>query len=253
MRSDGTSARIPAGNVAAGMARKDRVPNPPKRSQGPQRRTATPSAADAEGRRRTIALLGAGGVALIAAVLAIVFFTGGGDSGERAALEAADCTLESFPAQENSGDHSDVPTLETKPKWNSSPPTSGPHFGQTAVWGAYDEEVPLVQSTHNLEHGGVIIHYGPDVPEAEVAELRAWYADLDDPNGLIISPLSTNAAKLTLSAWTAPEALAGSSEGERGWLATCAGFEQDAVEAFIEEHRYQGPERLDPELLHPGT
>jgi hypothetical protein len=236
------------------MARKDRVPNPPKRSQGPQRRAATPNAADAEQRRRTLYLLGVGGVALVAAVLAIVFFTGGDSSGgERAALEAADCTLESFPAQENKGDHSDVPTLETKPKWNSSPPTSGPHFGQTAVWGAYDEEVPLVQSTHNLEHGGVIIHYGPDVPETEVEALRSWYAGLDEPNGLIVSPLSTNAAKLTLSAWTAPEALTGSSEGERGWLATCAKFDADAFEAFIDEHRYQGPERLDPSMLNPGT
>ena len=66
-----------------------------------------------------------------------------------------------------------MPTLETKPKWNSSPPTSGPHYGQTAVWGSYDEEVPLVQTVHNLEHGGVVIHYGPDVPEAEVAALQA--------------------------------------------------------------------------------
>ena len=237
------------------MARKDQVPNPPKRSQGPQRRATVASAADAERRRRTIILFAGSALAVAAAVLAIVFLTGGGGGGgdERAALEDADCTLQSFPAQENAADHSDVPTLETKPKWNSSPPTSGPHYGQTAVWGSYDEEVPLVQSTHNLEHGGVVIHYGPDVPEAEVAALKDWYANLDEPNGLIISPLSTNAAKLTLSAWTAPEALSGSSEGERGWLATCSGFDEDAVEAFIEEHRYKGPERLDPSLLAPGN
>ena len=179
------------------MARKDHVPNPPKRSQGPQRRATVASAADAERRRRTIILFAGSALAVAAAVLAIVFLTGGGGGGgdERAALEDADCTLQSFPAQENAADHSDVPTLETKPNWNSSPPTSGPHYGQTAVWGSYDEEVPLVQSTHNLEHGGVVIHYGPDVPEAEVAALKDWYANLDEPNGLIISPLSTNAAQ----------------------------------------------------------
>ncbi len=236
------------------MARKDRAPNPPKRSQGPQRRATVASAADAERRRRTLILFAGSALALAAAVLAIVFLTGsGGDEDERGALEDADCTLQSFPAQENAADHSDVPTLDTKPKWNSSPPTSGPHYGQTAVWGSYDEEVPLVQTTHNLEHGGVIIHYGPDVPDDEVAALKDWYADLDEPNGLIISPLSTNAAKITLSAWTAPEALSGSSEGERGWLATCSNFDDSAFEAFIEEHRYKGPERLDPEQLAPGT
>jgi Protein of unknown function (DUF3105) len=236
------------------MARKDRAPTPPKRSQGPQRRATVASAADAERRRRTIILFAGSALALAAAVLAIVFLTGsGGGEDERGALEDADCTLQSFPAQDNAPDHSDVPSLDTKPKWNSSPPTSGPHFGQTAVWGSYDEEVPLVQSTHNLEHGGVVIHYGPDVPEDEVAALKDWYANLDEPNGLIISPLSTNAAKITLSAWTAPEALSGSSEGERGWLATCAAFDESAFEAFIEEHRYKGPERLDPEQLAPGT
>ena len=236
------------------MARKDRAPTPPKRSQGPQRRATVASAADAERRRRTLFLFGGSALALLAAVLAIVFLTGSGGGGdERGALEDAGCTLQSFPALANAADHSDVPTLETKPKWNSNPPTSGPHYGQPAVWGSYDEEVPLVQSVHNLEHGGVVIHYGPDVPEAEVQALKSWYGDLDEPNGLLISPLSTNAAKLTLSAWTAPEALAGSSEGERGWLATCESFDASAFEAFIEEHRYQGPERLDPELLAPGT
>ena len=131
--------------MAAGMARKDRAPNPPKRSQGPQRRATVASAADAERRRRTRILFGGSALAVAAAVLAIVFLTGsGGGEDERGALEDAGCTLQSFPAQENAPDHSDVPTLETKPKWNSSPPTSGPHFGQTAVWGVWDEEVPLV-------------------------------------------------------------------------------------------------------------
>jgi hypothetical protein len=203
---------------------------------------------------RAVAILAAGAVALVGAVLAIVLLTGAdGDDGEQAALESAGCTLQSFPALANTPDHSDVPTLETKPKWNSSPPTSGPHYGANAVWGAYDEEVPLVQTVHNLEHGGVVIHYGPDVPEAEVTALRDWYADLDDPNGLIISPLSTNKARITLSAWTAPETVSSSGAGELGWLAGCTKFDADAFEAFIDTHRYKGPERLTPEQLAPGT
>ena len=46
----------------------------------------------------------------------------------------------------------------------------------------------------------------PRRPEAEVDALRTWYNDTDDPNGLIIAPLATNADKITLSAWTAPDA-----------------------------------------------
>jgi hypothetical protein len=198
-------------------------------------------------------LIAAGTAAAAALVLVLVLFTGGDDGGDRAALEAAGCTLQSFPGQANAGDHSDVPTLETKPKWNSSPPTSGPHYGQTAVWGSYDEPVPLVQSTHNLEHGGIVIHYGPDVPAAEVDALKRWYSETDDPNGLIISPLATNADRITLSAWTAPEATSATSTRGNGWLATCKTFEEDAFGAFIDEHRYKGPERIPPELLAPGN
>ena len=198
-------------------------------------------------------LVAGSGLALLAIVLAIVFLAGGDDGGERAALEDAGCTLQSFPALPNAADHSDVPALTTKPKWNSSPPTSGPHYGQTAVWGFYDEQVPLVQTTHNLEHGGVVIHYGPDVPAAEVDALRTWYNENDEPNGLVVSPLSTNGDKITLSAWTAPDASTGTQDRGSGWLATCKTFDDGAFSAFIGEHRYMGPERLPPELLEPGS
>ena len=236
------------------MARKDRAPNPPKRPQAPQRRSTPADPAATARQRRILYLIAGSGLAALAIVLAIVFLAGGGDGGERAALEDAGCTLQSFPAQSNKADHSDVPTLTAKPKWNSSPPTSGPHYGQNAVWGSYDEPVPLVQTTHNLEHGGVVIHYGPDVPEAEVDALRTWYNETDDPNGLIISPLSTNDDKITLSAWTAPDASsAGAGDRGRGWLASCTTFDEGAFAAFIDEHRYKGPERIPPELLAPGS
>jgi hypothetical protein len=232
------------------MARKDRVPNPPKRSQGPQRR-ATPMDPQASAKRRQLLLMLAGGaLAVAAAVLAIVLLTGG-DGGERAALTDAGCTLESFPAVANAPDHSDVPTLETKPKWNSSPPTSGPHWGAPAVWGFYDEPVLLVQTTHNLEHGGVVIHYGPDVPEAEVNKLRAFYDE--DPFGLVVALLPANRDKITLSAWTVPDSATGTSDRGRGWLARCTKFDEGAFSAFLDEHRYKGPERLPPESLAPGS
>jgi uncharacterized protein DUF3105 len=195
-------------------------------------------------------LIGGGAVAVAVAVLAIVFLTGG-DVDERGALADAGCTLESFPALANKSDHSDVPTLTTKPKWNSSPPTSGPHWGAPAIWDFYDSPVLLVQTTHNLEHGGVVIHYGPDVPQAEVDKLRGFYND--DPNGLVVAPLASNKDKITLSAWTVPDSAVGTKDRGRGWLARCSKFDKDAFSAFIDVHRYKGPERLPPESLAPGT
>jgi hypothetical protein len=133
------------------------------------------------------------------------------------------------------------------------PPTSGPHYGQPAVWGSYDEPIPVAQTLHNLEHGGVVIHYGPKAPEADVAALKDWYTNLDDPNGIVIVPLASNANRITLSAWTAPDATTGTRDRGRGWLATCTKFDQGAFEAFLEAHRYKGPERIPPDQLAPGT
>ncbi|HEX4930525.1 MAG TPA: DUF3105 domain-containing protein [Gaiellaceae bacterium] len=236
------------------MARKDRAPNPPKRPQAPQRRSTPADPAAAARTRRLLYVIAGSGVAALAVVLLIVFLAGGGGGGERAALEDAGCTLRSFPAVPNKADHSDVATLTAKPNWNSSPPTSGPHYGQSAVWGSYDEPVPLVQTVHNLEHGGIIVHYGPDVPKPEVDKLRTWYSDTGDPNGIVIAPLPTNGDKITLSAWTAPDAATGGSRDRgRGWLASCTAFDEGAFAAFIDEHRYMGPERVPPEQLAPGT
>jgi hypothetical protein len=232
------------------MARKDRVPNPPKRSQGPQRR-ATPTDPTVSAKRRQLLLLIVGAaLAAAAALVAIVLLTGGGID-ERAALADAGCTLQSFPALPNKPNHSDVPTLATKPKWNSFPPTSGPHFGNSAVWDFYDTPVLLVQTLHNLEHGGVVIHYGPGVAQAEVDKIRELYNQ--DPFGLIVAPLPANKDKITLSAWTAPDSATGTNDRGRGWLARCSKFDENAFSAFIDAHRYKGPERLPRESLAPGT
>ena len=108
-----------------------------------------------------------------------------------------------------------------------------------------------MQTVHNLEHGGVVIHYGPDVPQAEVDKIRAFYAD--DPNGLIVAPLPANGDKITLTAWTVPDSELGTESRGRGWLARCSTFDEDAFSAFVEVHRYKGPERLLPEQLAPGS
>jgi hypothetical protein len=233
------------------MAQKTRVPNPPRRSAGPQRRSTPTDPAAAAQRRRLLLLVGAGALVVAIAVFGFVLLGGGGGVDERQAIEDAGGTLQSFPALPNAPDHSDVPTLITKPKWNSNPPTSGPHYVEPAVWDFYDSPVPLVRTVHNLEHGGVVIHYGPQVPRAEVDKLRAFY--LDDPNGLVVAPLASNKDKITLSAWTVPDDLVGSADRGRGWLATLPRFDEDAFSAFLEEHRFKGPERLDPAALTPGS
>lgn len=219
--------------------------------QAPQKRSS-PAKTD-PGRQRRL-LLWIAGATLAAVVLALGFFLfGGGEKSEAAVFRDAGCTFESFPAQENVPDHSDVPDLETKPKWNSYPPSSGPHHQSTAVLNFYDEPVPLVQSTHNLEHGAVIVHYGKDVSDAEVAALREWYES--DPDGILVAPLADLNDQIALAAWTTPDSAPGGEGGTRGrgYLAKCPSFDEEAFDRFVEEHRFKGPERVPPENMTPGT
>ena len=43
--------------------------------------------------------------------------------------------------------------------YNSTPPTSGPHYESIARWGVYEEALPYERILHNLEDGGVAVYY----------------------------------------------------------------------------------------------
>ena len=43
--------------------------------------------------------------------------------------------------------------------YNSTPPSSGPHYGGLANWAIYDTPIRYEQLIHNLEDGGVIVYY----------------------------------------------------------------------------------------------
>ena len=66
------------------------------------------------------------------------------------------------------GEEESLPTLgnthieqgSTSPiQYNSTPPTSGPHYPGLAPWAVYREPIRYEQLIHNLEDGGVVIYY----------------------------------------------------------------------------------------------
>jgi len=236
------------------MARKDRVPSPPKRVQAPQRRSTPSTAADADRRRKLVYAGIASALVVVALVLGILLFTGGGDGSDgvaevRAALTEAGCTLQSAPAQP--GDHTAAIDATSDPKWNTDPPTSGPHFGTPAIFGAYDSPVNIAQAVHNLEHGGIYILYGDEVPEATVAQLQEFYDE--DDTGLLLAPLPSLGETIALGAWVTPDPRPGAvGEGGQGHLAKCTSFDENAFSTFRDEFRFRGPERFAPEDLEPG-
>lgn len=229
------------------MAKKSRTPPPPRRVQAPRQRKAEAP----EGRRRRLLLLGGGLVAVAAiaagAIVAAVVLGGGGSSADET-LRAAGCTIEKKPAL----GRQHVQQLAKGFQYNTFPPTSGPHYPVPAPWDIYTDPVEQFRLVHNLEHGGLVVQYGKDVPETAVAEIREWY--LDDPNGIIVAPLPALGDKIALAAWTAPDAAPGQVPAAgQGVLAKCTSFDAAAFDAFKDTYGFRGPERFPRDSLVPGT
>ena len=225
-------------------------PKPRPSSKKPRTPGAPRAAAAGSGRdMRLLAMLAIGGIAVVAAVaIVIALAVGGGDEGgdARAALEAAGCTLEATPALE--GVHSVTTPDGTSEAWKTDPPTSGPHYQVPAVWGTYDDPVNQAQLVHNLEHGGIAVQYGSDVPAQTVAELKGFVQE--NSRGTVLAPYESLGTSVSLGAWVTE----GASEPEKGtaYLAKCPGFDQAAFDAFFDAYQFQGPERFPPDTLLPG-
>jgi hypothetical protein len=227
------------------MAKKSRVPPPPRPVQAPKRRV------DKKPRSSRRYLIAAAVAVLILAGAAVAAFAPrlGGSADARAAMIDAGCSYRTYSA--TTSKH--VPET-AKVKYNSFPPTNGEMTDAMVVWGFYTE--PVVgqkQLVHNLEHGGVAVQYGRDVGPEAVARLEELYRD--DPNGLVVAQLPALGEKIAVGAWNAPEP-SGSPSGQQdlgeGILALCPRVDEDAFRTFIEKHRYKGPERPPRESLAPG-
>lgn len=210
--------------------KKPQVASPPRRQTGPKRRDTREPAR----RRKPAVVAGAAALVLAAgAVAAVVVVRGGGEEAVAEKLDAAGCTLKSYPEQ--AARH--LASYDVKVDYNSMPPTSGPHHQRLVIWGSYAEPVVTVQTPHNLEHGGVVIHYGEGVAPGTREQLQAFYDE--SPNGLVMAPLPELGKRITLTAWTK--------------LATCQQFDEDGFAAFRGAYRGKGPERVPVGYLKPGT
>ena len=131
-------------------------------------RRETPQSPEAARRQRLILYgLAGSGILLLGAVLLFLAFapSGSGDDELAATIRDAGGTFRTYESE----GRQHVNTLDAKVDYKTDPPTSGSHYVVPAVWGIYDRPINQLQSVHNLEHGGVIIQYGDDVPQATVA------------------------------------------------------------------------------------
>jgi hypothetical protein len=204
-------------------------------------------------------LIAVGAALVIAAAAAAIAFAVGRGGDEKASGTLGPCTLKSFPAQGMDNRRQRAGHVAELPKgfkYNSFPPTSGPHDSQWVIWNVYADPVPQINLVHNLEHGGIAVQYGSQVPKETVDEIVAWYSQ--DPNAIVVAPLPALGKRIALTAWSAeydgdPSNPSSRITQSQGRLAMCTAFDEDAFSDFRDDYRYEGVERFEPEQLRPGT
>jgi hypothetical protein len=196
-----------------------------------------------------------GVVAVIAVVIALALSGGGRPSLEKVeqVMKAAGCSFTTAPASA-ANDH--VGSLTARITYNTFPPTSGRHYGQTARWGNYTQPAEPRQVVHNEEHGGLIIWYGEDITAAERENINEFYDS--SPNGVLVTPFSDSQpgliypkghesirGKIALTVWNA--------DVDRGIVTMCPKVDFDAFKTFRSAFRYRGPERFSRDAMQPGS
>jgi Protein of unknown function (DUF3105) len=215
------------------------------RVKAPKQRAGSSNQTDSRRKALTIGAAVAGvalGFVVVAVLLGVVGGGGPDDEALAADMEAAGCTFQSEPALE--GAHSIQQPGGTSDKWNTDPPTNGPHYGIAAIFGIYEDELEIARVVHNLEHGGIFILYGDEVPDATVDELRDFYDS--HKTGTIMAPLDRLGDEFALGAWVVD------GDVDNGFLAKCKTFDEGAVSSFFDSLQFRGPERFDPQDLQPG-
>jgi hypothetical protein len=219
--------------------------------QAPQQRSSPRSPRDSRTFLYLLAFAGLG-VILVGGILAVLAFGGGDSNASSSLIRTADCIEESHRGLEPK--HLNRP--DTKVAYNSFPPSSGPHYAQWAPWSWYEDPIRQTILVHNLEHGGIVIQYGPGVSKGDVRKLQSFYQD--DPNGLVVAPYPRLEKRFALTAWNEPAYERGDRDFEgvdagKGYVMACTRFDEDAFAKFRDKRRGKAGERFPVSQLVPGS
>jgi hypothetical protein len=215
------------------------------------------AAKEAERRKRMVGYGVAGALAAAAVVVvAVLLVAGGGDDGGEAsanvfpdggsvpkqkisdlgkAAAAAGCKLSS----ERATSRRHITNPNQKVKYRTNPPTDGAHYFQPAQDGAYTQAPPDTTLVHSLEHGRIDIWFKPSLPSNVRADLKALF-DEEQGYQMLLVPRPNMPFQIAASAWGRDPTPNGT-----GYLLGCSRVEDatwDALRAFIDEHRGNGPE-----------
>ncbi len=126
----------------------------------------------------------------------------GGGGGETGTGEQVGDRIAPMPVVYQPSNHI-APGSTYEGEYNSTPPTSGPHWETGwAGCGFFEEENPDEQVVHNMEHGQVVISYNLS-DEGEIEQVREIARSLPGRRSwMIMRPYSKiGSGKIALTAW----------------------------------------------------
>jgi len=118
---------------------------------------------------------------------------------------------------------------EEAKQYNSNPPSSGDHYGQTARGGFYDE--PLADETviHNLEHGDIWIAYHPRINNETRSLLKKFAGQY-----VVVSPRAQNDGDISVVAWGRVDTFDINTDV----------LDEGRIQDFIRRYDNRGPEKV---------
>lgn len=195
------------------------------RREAEERRAAEKKAAQ---RKRSLVTIG---LALLVGALVVGLILNERQTEEQIAsvpAEEAGCT-EIIEHELLGRDHVDE---GTPVQYNSSPPTSGPHYANFSEPGFFSAPVQPERLVHNLEHGQVVVWFDPDAPQQTIDSIENYVSG--ELPGILASPyegeFSEGSGDYVLTGWGASQ--------------VCSEFSIPVVEAFREEYQGVGPENV---------
>lgn len=175
-------------------------------------------------RRNTILALGSFGALMLVALFAVLALTQASDPELKKATvdrnrRAPDTTSVGFADQGNQ--HIASPTTPHT-AYNSDPPTSGPHLEGLGPEGWQEvSAVSKEQYVHNLEDGGIVIYYKPDLDQGQKDQLRNLVESLGSK--VTAAPYPGLKTPIALTAWTRLDEL--------------PSFDETRIRNFVEAYR----------------
>ncbi len=172
-------------------------------------------------RRRFVRIGSMSAITLIAVLFILSLFAGGLRGGGQSDNTGAAPTGPGLNIPSQGAEH--ISPLQAHPEYNSVPATSGWHYSDwsaPAKWGTYTDPLSDEVLVHNLEHGGVGIHYNCiDECEELINQLKEI---ANRAVKVILSPYPGMEKQIALTAWT--------------FLDSFDKFDKERVEDFVRAH-----------------